>query len=117
MKAAAKDLKKQFKSPELNVDAIDKLSDEMADLMGVSADIQESLGRNYAIPDNIDEDELLGELDALELDMAAEKDAAPPDAVPSYLLDTELPSAPTAMPANGVQDLSTGPLPQAPARA
>lgn len=117
MKAAAKDLKKQFKSPELNINAIDKLSDEMADLMGISAEIQESLGQNYAVPDGIDEDELLGELDALELDMAAEKESAPADAVPGYLLDTELPSAPTAAPGTAAPELPTAPLPQAPARA
>ena len=119
MKAAAKDLKKQFKSPELDLNAIDKLSDEMADLMGVSADIQESLGRSYAVPDGIDEDELLDELEGLEMDMAAEKETAAPDAVPSYLLDTELPSAPTGAVAASAPGMEQpGPaLPQAPSRA
>ncbi|KAE9451267.1 hypothetical protein C3L33_16842, partial [Rhododendron williamsianum] len=34
--------------------------------------IQESLGRSYSVPDDIDEEELMGELDALEADMGME---------------------------------------------
>ncbi|XP_057789251.1 vacuolar protein sorting-associated protein 60.1-like isoform X2 [Salvia miltiorrhiza] len=76
------------------------LQDEMMDLMDVSSEIQESLGRSYNLPDDIDEDELLGELDALEADMGFESEGG----MPSYLqpdkesdLDGELsfPSAPT----------------------
>ena len=36
------------------------MQDEMMDLMDVSTEIQESLGRSYNVPDYIDEDELLG---------------------------------------------------------
>jgi charged multivesicular body protein 5 len=36
------------------------MQDEMLDLMDVSHEIQESLGRSYNIPDDIDEDDLLG---------------------------------------------------------
>ena len=43
--------------------------------MDYSNEIQETLGRNYNIPDDIDEEELLGELDALEADMALEAGA------------------------------------------
>ena len=60
MQASAKELKKQFKTPAFDVDAIDALNDEMADLMDYSNEIQETMGRNYNIPDDIDEDELLG---------------------------------------------------------
>jgi hypothetical protein len=60
MTAASKELKTQFKSKEFNIDAIDALNDEMADLMDYSNEIQETMGRNYNIPDDIDEDELLG---------------------------------------------------------
>ena len=96
MQAAAKEMKTQFKHKALDINAIDKLNDEMADLMAMSADIQESMGRNYAVPDDIDEDELLGELEGLEDVMAAE--VAAPEATPSYLLDTDLPEPPTATP-------------------
>lgn len=36
------------------------MQDEMMDLMDVSTEIQESLGRSYNIPDYIDEEELMG---------------------------------------------------------
>lgn len=42
------------------------------------------LGQNFGVPDDIDEDELMGELDALEDDMATELDAGP-GGVPSYM--------------------------------
>jgi charged multivesicular body protein 5 len=97
MQAAAKEMKTQFKRKELDINAIDKLNDEMADLMAMNADIQDAMGRNYAVPDDLDEEELLGELEALEDDLASE--VAAPDATPSYLLDADLPAPPTATPA------------------
>ena len=97
MQAAAKEMKTQFKHKSLDINAIDKLNDEMADLMAMSADIQEAMGRNYAVPEDVDEDELMDELAALEDDLAAEVTA--PEATPSYLLDTDLPAPPTATPA------------------
>lgn len=36
------------------------LQDDMMDLMDVSSEIQETLGRSYNVPDDIDEDDLLG---------------------------------------------------------
>ena len=45
-------------------------------------EIQDVLGQNFGIPDDIDEDELMEELDALEDDLTAEAKA---DGVPSYL--------------------------------
>jgi charged multivesicular body protein 5 len=99
MKAAAKDMKQQFKSKALDINAIDKLNDEMADLMGLSSEVQEALGRNYAVPDDLDEEELLGELDDLEVELASEREAGAAGAVPSYLLDeAELPAAPVGAP-------------------
>lgn len=40
--------------------SLQNLQDEMMDLMDVSNEIQETLGRSYNVPDDIDEDELLG---------------------------------------------------------
>ncbi|KAM7463774.1 hypothetical protein LguiA_031895 [Lonicera macranthoides] len=106
LKSANKELKGMMKT--VKIQDIDNLQDEMMDLMDVSNEIQESLGRSYSVPDDIDEDDLMGELDALEADMGMETES---DGVPSYLqpdresdLDSELnlPSAPTgqaAMPA------------------
>ena len=49
-------------------------------------DIQDVLGQNYGVPDDIDEEELLGELDDLEADMAFEAErGAASGTVPSYL--------------------------------
>ncbi|XP_051143691.1 vacuolar protein sorting-associated protein 60.1 [Andrographis paniculata] len=99
LKSANKELKGMMKT--VKIQDIDNLQDEMMDLMDVSNEIQESLGRSYNVPDDIDEDELLGELDALEADMGFETEG---DGVPSYLqpdkesdLESELnlPSAPT----------------------
>lgn len=99
LKSANKELKGMMKT--VKIQDIDNLQDEMMDLMDVSNEIQESLGRSYNVPDDIDEDELMGELDALEADMGFETES---DGVPSYLqpdkesdLDSELnlPSAPT----------------------
>ncbi|RYQ92279.1 hypothetical protein Ahy_B09g098464 isoform A [Arachis hypogaea] len=99
LKSANKELKGMMKT--VKIQDIDNLQDEMMDLMDVSNEIQETLGRSYNVPDDIDEDELMGELDALELDMGNETEA---DGVPSYLqpdketdLEAELnlPPAPT----------------------
>ncbi|KAL2492311.1 Uncharacterized protein Adt_27939 [Abeliophyllum distichum] len=99
LKTANKELKGMMKT--VKIQDIDNLQDEMMDLMDVSNEIQESLGRSYSVPDDIDEEELMGELDAMEADMGMETEG---DGVPSYLqpdkesdLDAELnlPSAPT----------------------
>uniref|UniRef100_A0A6N2MH54 Charged multivesicular body protein 5 n=1 Tax=Salix viminalis TaxID=40686 RepID=A0A6N2MH54_SALVM len=98
LKSANKELKGMMKT--VKIQDIDNLQDEMMDLMDVSNEIQETLGRSYNVPDDIDEEELMGELDALEADMGMETES---DGVPSYLqpdkesdLDAELnlPSAP-----------------------
>jgi len=67
MQAAGTELKKAFKAKELDINAIEKLQDEMSDLMDISNEINETLGQSYGVPDEIDESELMGELDALEV--------------------------------------------------
>ncbi|KAK4435935.1 Vacuolar protein sorting-associated protein 60.2 [Sesamum alatum] len=98
LKSANSELKGMMKT--VKIQDIDNLQDEMMDLMDVSNEIQESLGRSYNVPDYIDEDELLGELDALEADMGFETEG---DGVPAYLqpdkepdveAELNLPSAP-----------------------
>ena len=157
MKAASKELRTAFKRDELNISGIEKLQDDMADIMvpicgnavvpscicpsphrnhsanghgrtlhrpgwpamqaenGLAGptcqrhgmhggeqrltlcfqscgrqdthnDIQDVLGQNYGVPDDIDEEELLGELDDLEADMAFEAErGAASGTIPSYL--------------------------------
>ncbi|XP_074310783.1 vacuolar protein sorting-associated protein 60.2-like [Silene latifolia] len=101
MKAANKDLKGMMKTVKLQ--EIDNLQDDMMDLMDMSNEIQETLGRSYSVPDDIDEDDLMGELDALELDMESESQGVPSylQSEPDTLEDLNLPSAPighTAVP-------------------
>merc|ERR1712216_1074315 len=79
----------QFKSKAFDVDKIDALNDEMADLMDQSKEIQDVLGRSYDVPEDIDEEELMGELDALE-EMMGEEELD--EEVPSYLRDEALPA-------------------------
>jgi hypothetical protein len=45
------------------------MQDEMTDLMDVSNEIQETLGRSYNIPDDVDEEELMGGMEIL-IDLA-----------------------------------------------
>ncbi|VVA97140.1 unnamed protein product [Arabis nemorensis] len=80
LKSANKELKGMMKTVKLQ--DIDNMQDEMMDLMDVSSEIQETLGRSYNIPDGLDEDDLMGELDALEADMGNETET---DGMPSYL--------------------------------
>lgn len=40
--------------------SLQNLQDEMMDLMDVSNEIQETLGRSYNVPDDIDEEDLMG---------------------------------------------------------
>ena len=63
MKTTTKELKKQY--GKINIDKIEKMQDEMADLMDVGNDIQESISRSYDVPEDVDEAELDAELEAL----------------------------------------------------
>ncbi|PVF99501.1 hypothetical protein CPB86DRAFT_806304 [Serendipita vermifera] len=63
MRTANKELKRQY--GKIDIDKIDAIHDEMADLLEAANEIQETMGRSYAVPDEIDEDELQAELDAL----------------------------------------------------
>lgn len=64
MKLTNKALKQQY--GQINIDKIEQLQNEMADLMDLGNDIQESISRSYDIPDDVDEAELDAELEALE---------------------------------------------------
>ena len=61
-------LKTQFKQKEFDIDKIDSLIHQMADLLEYNEEVQ-VLGQSYTTPEDIDEDGLMDELDALELDL------------------------------------------------
>jgi charged multivesicular body protein 5 len=84
MKTTTKELRKQY--GQIDVDKIERLQDEMADLMDVGNEIQESLGRSYEVPDEVDDAELDAELEALGEEVALDG-AVDAEGVPSYLLD------------------------------
>jgi len=123
LKSANKELKGMMKTVKLQ--DIDNLQDEMMDLMDVSSEIQDTLGRSYSVPDGLDEDDLMGELEALEADMGDETEAdgmpsyLQPDKEPDYSDELNLPAPPnrqTGAPSSRVQaedDFGLPAVPQA----
>ncbi|KAI9347175.1 Snf7 family [Zopfochytrium polystomum] len=93
MKLANKEIKTQYK--KINVDQIERMQDEMEDLLEQANEVQEIMGRSYGLPEDIDEADLEAELDALGDDLTEETEE-----VPSYLQDDalELPSTSTEQP-------------------
>lgn len=96
MKGANQELKRTLKK-DLNIDDVEDLADDMAEMMEDFNEINEALGRNFATPDDIDEADLDAELEMLEDEMFEEEAAAlDVDATPSYLQTTsEMPATPT----------------------
>lgn len=92
MRVANKEMKKQYKG--IDIDKIESIHYDMEDLIEQANEIQESLGRSYGVPEEIDEDDLQAELDALGLD-----DDIGETEAPSYLQDsTALPDFVDAAP-------------------
>ena len=67
MKLGVKEMKKEYK--KVNIDQIEDLQDDLADMMEDANEVQEALGRSYGMPD-VDEDELEAELEALNDELA-----------------------------------------------
>jgi charged multivesicular body protein 5 len=88
MKTTTKELKKQY--GKINIDKIEKLQDEMADLMEMGNDIQESISRSYDVPEEVDEAELDAELEALGEEVEFEG-IGESSGMPSYMLDDAAP--------------------------
>ena len=63
MNLANKEMKKTY--GKIDIDKIERVQDEMEDLIESANEVQESLGRSYGVPDEIDEADLQAELDAL----------------------------------------------------
>ncbi|KAJ2450694.1 Vacuolar protein-sorting-associated protein 60 [Coemansia sp. RSA 2336] len=82
MQDANKQLKKQYKN--IDIDKIYDIQDEMSDLMEQANEVQELMGRSYDLPEDLDEEDLEAELDALGDDLNFEEE------MPSYLNDTQL---------------------------
>jgi len=78
MKQATKELKTQMK--EINIDEVEDLHDDMNDLMEDNDEINEIMGRQYGVPEEVDESDLMAELDSLEAEAEVEEET------PSYLV-------------------------------
>ncbi|KAG5927068.1 hypothetical protein E4U42_002655 [Claviceps africana] len=89
MKTTNKELRKQY--GKIDIDKIEKLQDEMADLMDVGNEIQDSLARSYDVPDEVDESELDAELEALGMEQELEMEMGMGGAVPGFLNDEVAP--------------------------
>nr|CAH7756146.1 unnamed protein product [Callosobruchus chinensis] len=89
MRDGMNQMKKEFK--KINIDDIEDVQDELADMMEQADEVQEALGRTYNTPE-IDEDELEAELDALGEEIGLDDDQ-------SYLDDVlKAPEAPSNKP-------------------
>ncbi|KAJ3772180.1 Snf7 family [Lentinula raphanica] len=66
LQASNKEIKKQY--GKINIDKIEDMHDEMEEMLERANEIQESLGRSYAVPDELDEEDLEAELEALQFD-------------------------------------------------
>jgi len=84
MKQTNKSLKQQY--GKINIDKIERMQDEMADLMDMGNEIQESISRSYDVPEDVDEAELDAELEALgdEVELGG---FGQQEGTPSFLVD------------------------------
>lgn len=92
MKAAGKEMKTFMKDNNLKIENIEKLHDDMSDMLDYHQEIQDVMSTAFGVPEDIDEEDLMGELDALEDDLAME--TAGTGSVPAYLQDVDLPAVP-----------------------
>lgn len=56
MQTANKQMRKQY--GKIDIDKIDSIQDDMQDLIESATEVQETLGRSYGVPDEIDEADL-----------------------------------------------------------
>lgn len=81
MKLGLKEMKKEYK--KVNMDEIEDLQDDMADMLEIANEVQDTLGRSYGMPEDIDEADLEAELEALGDDLALDEDTSYLDEVPA----------------------------------
>ncbi|CAI7992485.1 Charged multivesicular body protein 5 [Geodia barretti] len=63
MKLGVKEMKREYK--KVDIGKIEDLQDEVEDMLELTGEVQETLGRAYGLPDDIDEDDLEAESDAM----------------------------------------------------
>jgi charged multivesicular body protein 5 len=103
MKQTNKTLKQQY--GKINIDKIERMQDEMADLMDIGNDIQESISRSYDVPEDVDEAELDAELEALGNDVELES-YGQSEGIPGFLVD-EVPQFVDEAPEQKAKEVAT----------
>ena len=63
MQTANKEMRKTY--GKIDLDKIERIQDDMEDMIEQANEVQETLGRSYGVPDEIDEADLEAELEAL----------------------------------------------------
>eukprot|EP00468_Gymnochlora_sp_CCMP2014_P007268 CAMPEP_0167754750 /NCGR_PEP_ID=MMETSP0110_2-20121227/8446_1 /TAXON_ID=629695 /ORGANISM="Gymnochlora sp., Strain CCMP2014" /LENGTH=125 /DNA_ID=CAMNT_0007640669 /DNA_START=365 /DNA_END=742 /DNA_ORIENTATION=+ len=84
MKSARDDLKVGLE--ETNIDEIEDLHDDMDELLDEQEEINEIMGRTYGVPEELDDDELMDELDTLEDEFEEEEEEEKETETPAYLV-------------------------------
>ncbi|CAH1119247.1 unnamed protein product [Phaedon cochleariae] len=102
MKDGVKQMKTEFK--KINLEDIDDIQDELADMLEQADEVQQALGSTYNTPD-LDEDDLAAELDALGEEIGLDDDQ-------SYLDDVlKAPEAPSTKPEAGQERVNKDGVP------
>jgi len=83
MKSTNKVLKKQY--GKIDIDKIERMQDEMRDLMELGEEVNESISRSYEVPEDVDEAELDAELEALGEEV--EWEGVGQESTPSFMVD------------------------------
>jgi charged multivesicular body protein 5 len=100
LKASNVELKKTIRQ-DLNIDSVDDLADDMAELMEDFNEINEALGRNFATPDDINEADLDAELEMLGEELENDEEVLMSSSAPSYLTPADaFPATPQGIPSS-----------------
>ncbi|EFE40224.1 hypothetical protein TRV_05068 [Trichophyton verrucosum HKI 0517] len=89
MKTTTKSLKQQYGKVDIN--QIERMQDEMQDLMDMGNKIQDSISRAYDVPEDVDEADLDAELEALGEEAMFEQAMGGEESVPSFMQDEVAP--------------------------
>ncbi|KAI0905425.1 putative SNF7 family protein [Ustulina deusta] len=86
MRTTQRELRKQY--GKVDLDKIERMQDDMADLLDVGNEIQETLSRGYEVPEDVDEAELDAELEMLGAELEMEGSGAlDAGGVPDFMRD------------------------------
>jgi len=85
IKATNQVMKDFFSEDGFDIDDIMDTMDDMGELLDQNNEIQDIMAESYGVPDDLDEDDLMDELDMLEADMAEDEALGLGGTEPDYL--------------------------------